>query len=113
LPARADPRAAVPPVRLTGHRSARASDGIGQELREGIAQRLARGEQSLVFVNRRGFAPSLICAACKWEAQCPRCSARLTTHRVPPSLRCHHCGHVEPLPRACPSCGNVDRFRWA
>jgi len=108
LPTRADPRAAVPPVRLTGHRSARASDGIGQELREGIALRLARGEQSLVFVNRRGFAPSLICAACKWEAQCPRCSARLTTHRVPPSLRCHHCGHVEPLPRACPSCGNVD-----
>jgi len=108
LPARADPRAAVPPVRLTGHRSARASDGIGQELRDAIAKRLARGEQSLVFVNRRGFAPSLICAACKWEAQCPRCSARLTTHRVPPSLRCHHCGHVEPVPRACPSCGNVD-----
>ena len=106
--ARADPRAALPAVHLAPHRAARALDGIGEPLRDAIAARLARGEQSLVFVNRRGFAPSLICAACKWEAQCPRCSARLTTHRVPPSLRCHHCGHAERVPRACPSCGNVD-----
>ena len=108
LPERADPRATLPAVRLAPHRVAAASDGIGELLRAGIAARLARGEQSLVFVNRRGFAPSLVCAACKWDAQCTRCSARLTAHRVPPSLRCHHCGHVEPLPRACPSCGNVD-----
>ncbi|HTQ01092.1 MAG TPA: primosomal protein N' [Casimicrobiaceae bacterium] len=108
LPERADPRATLPAVRLAPHRAAAASDGVGERLRAGIAERLARGEQSLVFVNRRGFAPSLVCVACKWEAQCTRCSARLTTHRVPPSLRCHHCGHVEPLPRACPSCGNVD-----
>ena len=107
LPSRADPRAKLPKVRLMPHRAA-GEDGIGQPLRDAIAARLTRSEQSLVFVNRRGFAPSLICAACKWEAQCPRCSARLTTHRVPPSLRCHHCGHVEPVPRACPSCGNVD-----
>ena len=108
LPQRADPRAALPPVTLTGNRAAQSLDGIGETLRDGIATRLARGEQSLIFVNRRGFAPSLICSACRWEADCPRCSARLTTHREPPSLRCHHCGHVEPLPAACPSCGNVD-----
>lgn len=108
LPERADPRAALPPVRLAGNRATRALEGIGEALREGIARRLSRGEQSLVFVNRRGFAPSLICAACRWEAHCPRCSARLTTHRVPPSLRCHHCGHVEAIASACPSCGNVD-----
>jgi primosomal protein N' (replication factor Y) len=98
----------LPHVQLTGNRVARSQEGIGDALRDAIAARLARGEQSLVFVNRRGFAPSLACAACKWEAQCPRCSARLTTHREPPSLRCHHCGHAERIPRACPTCGNVD-----
>jgi primosomal protein N' (replication factor Y) len=108
LPQRADPRAVLPPVVLTGNRAARTLDGIGETLRSAIAARLARHEQSLIFVNRRGFAPSLICSACKWEAHCPRCSARLTTHREPPSLRCHHCGHFERLPAACPSCGNVD-----
>jgi primosomal protein N' (replication factor Y) (superfamily II helicase) len=105
---RADTRAQLPVVRFAPHRAAAAQDGIGDALRDAIAVRLARGEQSLVFVNRRGFAPSLVCAACKWESECPRCSARLTVHRSPPSLRCHHCAHEEALPRACPSCGNVD-----
>ncbi|MEO6566611.1 MAG: primosomal protein N', partial [Casimicrobiaceae bacterium] len=50
----------------------------------------------------------LNCSSCGWDAQCPRCSARLTVHRAPPSLRCHHCGHVERVPAACPTCGNVD-----
>jgi primosomal protein N' (replication factor Y) len=95
LPQRADPRAALPPVILTGNRAARSLDGIGETLRSAIAARLARREQSLIFVNRRGFAPSLICSACKWEAHCPRCSARLTTHREPPSLRCHHADTVK------------------
>jgi primosomal protein N' (replication factor Y) len=61
-----------------------------------------------VFVNRRGYAPSLKCGACAWEAGCPRCSARLVVHRDPARLRCHHCGHAEAVPRACPTCGNVD-----
>jgi primosomal protein N' (replication factor Y) len=108
LPGRADPRASPPRVVLTGNRPARAREGIGAQMRDALAARLARREQSLVFVNRRGFAPSLICASCKWEAQCPRCSARLTTHRTPPHLRCHHCGHAERVPVACPECGNVD-----
>jgi primosomal protein N' (replication factor Y) len=108
LARRADPRATLPAVRLAPHRASAAQDGIGEALRGAIAERLARGEQSLIFVNRRGFAPTLVCAACKWESQCTRCSARLTVHRVPPSLRCHHCGHEERLAPACPSCGNVD-----
>ena len=108
LPARADPRAAPPRVVLAPNRAEGAPDGIGATMRAAIADRLARGEQSLVFVNRRGFAPSLVCAACRWQAQCPRCSARLTTHREPPRLRCHHCGHAERVPAACPECGNVD-----
>jgi len=105
---RADTRAVLPVIRLVGNRTSRELDGIGTEIREAIAARLARGEQSLVFVNRRGFSPSLNCASCGWDAQCPRCSARLTVHRAPPSLRCHHCGHVERVPAACPTCGNVD-----
>ncbi len=105
---RADTRATLPLIRLVDNRAARDFDGIGVEMRAAIALRLARQEQSLIFVNRRGFSPSLNCASCGWDAQCPRCSARLTVHRVPPSLRCHHCGHVERLPAACPTCGNVD-----
>ena len=91
-----------------GNRPARALDGVGEPLRAALAACLARGEQSLVFVNRRGFAPSLLCSACGWEADCPRCSARLTVHRTPAALRCHHCGHDERVPPACPDCGNVD-----
>ena len=108
LPLRADPRARMPAVRFAGNRPARALEGVGEALREGLSACLARGEQALIFVNRRGFAPSLLCSACGWEADCPRCSARLTVHRTPAALRCHHCGHDERLPSACPDCGNVD-----
>ena len=109
LPRRADPRARMPQVRFAGNRPARALDGIGEALRAAMAARLARGEQSLVFVNRRGFAPSLLCSACGWEADCPRCSARLTVHRTPadaalPSLRPRR----TPAARHVPTCGNVD-----
>src|SRR5487761_2739131 len=73
-----------------------------------IAQRLARREQALLFINRRGYAPSLKCASCAWESECPRCAARLVVHHAPDRLRCHHCAHVERVTRACPQCGNVD-----
>ena len=108
LPQRADPRARMPKVRLSGNRPARALEGVGFELRAALEARLSLGEQSLVFVNRRGFSPSLLCSACGWEAACPRCSARLTVHRTPAALRCHHCGHAERVPPSCPSCGNID-----
>ena len=108
LERRADPRAAPPSIRLVPARDADRDDGLAPALKAAIAARLGRGEQSLVFVNRRGFAPSLKCSACAWEAGCPRCSARLTNHRAPAALVCHHCGHRERVPRACPSCGNVD-----
>ena len=108
LPRRADPRAQMPEVRFAGNRPALALEGVGEALRDGLADRLSRGEQSLVFVNRRGFSPSLLCSSCGWSAACPRCSARLTVHRTPPALRCHHCGHDERVPRSCPTCGNVD-----
>jgi primosomal protein N' (replication factor Y) len=108
LPRRAMPEAAPPRVVFAPHRDAIAHEGIGPRLREALAQRLQRREQSLVFINRRGFAPSLLCAACGWQAGCRRCSARLVVHREDARLRCHHCGAAEPLPGACPECGNVD-----
>jgi primosomal protein N' (replication factor Y) len=108
LGARADVRARLPDIRFAPVRGPDTRDGLSQLLRESLATRLAQGEQALLFVNRRGFAPSLKCAACMWESQCPRCSARLVLHRQPERLRCHHCGHVERPPRACPECGNVD-----
>ena len=108
LAQRADPRAAPPLVLLVPARGDTVRDGLSQSLLTAISRRLERAEQSLVFVNRRGFAPALKCVACAWEAGCPRCSARLVAHRVPPGLVCHHCGHRERIPRACPQCGNVD-----
>jgi primosomal protein N' (replication factor Y) len=66
---------------------------------------MARGEQSLVFVNRRGFAPVLFCRACDWHSVCTRCSANLVLHRGEGALRCHHCGRRERVPVACPKCG--------
>ncbi|MBA3505566.1 MAG: primosomal protein N' [Betaproteobacteria bacterium] len=108
LSRRADPRATLPRVRCVDNRPARALQGIGEPLRAAIVARLGRGEQSLLFINRRGFAPSLLCSACRWEAGCPRCSARLVVHREPRRLNCHHCGYTEPVPASCPSCGNVD-----
>ena len=107
LAERADARARVPAVRFVPVRGS-TRDGVSAPLWDALATRLARGEQSLVFVNRRGFAPSLKCAACGWEAQCTRCAARLVVHRDPDRLRCHHCAHARPLPRACQECGNVD-----
>jgi primosomal protein N' (replication factor Y) len=105
-------RAAVPAkppaIVFAPARDPHALEGIGQLLCDAIGMRLSRGEQSLVFINRRGFAPSLLCAACGWQAACPRCSVRLVVHRDARELRCHHCGHAEPLPRACRDCGNVD-----
>ncbi len=108
LPRRAAAPAGLPALAFFPCREGAAAEGIGERLLAAIAARLSRGEQSLVFINRRGFAPSLLCASCGWQAGCTRCTARLVVHRDAGLLRCHHCGYEEPLPRACPECGNVD-----
>ena len=69
---------------------------------------LARGEQSLLFLNRRGFAPLTLCRNCGHRFQCPNCTAWMVEHRLMHRLACHHCGHVMPPPKACPECGEED-----
>jgi len=81
---------------------------IAPPLLEAIAQRVTRGEQSLIFLNRRGYAPVLACHDCGWKSECPHCSAFRVFHKIDRTLRCHHCGFTERVPRACPSCGNID-----
>ena len=82
--------------------------GLSAPLQQAIAQTLEAGQQVLVFLNRRGFAPTLMCHDCGWIGQCGRCDARMTLHQRYGELRCHHCGHVERRPAQCPSCGQVD-----
>ena len=77
-------------------------------LLEAIRERIARGEQSMVFLNRRGYAPVLHCTDCGWKSECPHCSAFRVFHKIDRTLRCHHCGFTERVPRACPTCGNPD-----
>ena len=86
----------------------RAGGLIGEALDAAIRARLARGEQSLLFLNRRGYAPVLRCPDCGWLSDCPHCDAHLVFHRTDRTLRCHHCGHRAPVPRACPDCGSLD-----
>ena len=89
-------------------RNAPLIDGLSQELLRAIDATVKRGEQSLVFINRRGYAPVLICRSCNWTANCQRCSAKLVMHATGRRLHCHHCGHQEAIPAACPDCGNQD-----
>jgi len=81
---------------------------ISSPLLSAIAERVARGEQSMVFLNRRGYAPVLQCTDCDWKSECPNCSAYRVFHKIDRTLRCHHCGLTERVPRACPACGNPD-----
>jgi primosomal protein N' (replication factor Y) len=99
---------ALPAVKLVdmNHQPKRAI--IAPPLLEAITQRVARGEQSLLFLNRRGYAPVLACTDCDWKSGCPHCSAWRVFHKADRTLRCHHCGFTDRVPRACPSCGNPD-----
>jgi primosomal protein N' (replication factor Y) len=78
---------------------------IAPALADAVGAALGRGEQALLFLNRRGFAPLTLCRACGHRLQCPNCTAWLVEHRFRGILACHHCGHSEPVPPACPRCG--------
>ncbi|MDR3221118.1 MAG: primosomal protein N' [Candidatus Accumulibacter sp.] len=100
--------ARLPAVQRIDTRPEKLQDGFSGVLLRAIAQRLERGEQSLVFLNRRGYAPVLACPQCGWVSRCHRCSANLVLHLADRRLRCHHCGFESRVPRACPTCGNQD-----
>ncbi len=108
LSQRAVAQAQLPQVHAVDMRKHKLEDGLAPPVLEALAERLARGEQSLVFLNRRGYAPVLMCPACDWVSGCTRCSTRMVLHLADRQLRCHHCGASAPVPRHCPNCGNAD-----
>ena len=100
--------AELPRVRLVDMTQQPRRAVFSPPLLAAITERVQRGEQSLVLLNRRGFAPVLYCADCEWKSDCPHCSAHQVFHKGDRTLRCHHCGFTQRVPPACPSCGNPD-----
>jgi primosomal protein N' (replication factor Y) len=97
--------AAPPRLSLLDLRATVVRAGISTPAVQAIERHLAAGGQVLVFLNRRGYAPTLLCTACGWLAPCRDCDARLTVHLAAARLRCHHCGADSALPQRCPQCG--------
>ncbi|HET8610552.1 MAG TPA: primosomal protein N' [Burkholderiales bacterium] len=100
--------APLPHIATLDVRGERLDEGLSARLVGEMENALAREEQVLIFINRRGYAPALMCAACRWIADCRRCSAHLVLHLGDRRLKCHHCGSESPIPQACPECGNPD-----
>jgi primosomal protein N' (replication factor Y) len=107
LPERAG-AAAAPRLRLLDIRNQHLDEGLSAALLSHMRGHLERDGQVLLFLNRRGFAPTLLCHACGWVGECRRCDAHLTLHQDQKLLRCHHCGSQQPIPRQCPQCGCAD-----
>ena len=108
LQQRASSQARLPEIRRINISNTYMPHGISELLFAALRERLQRGEQSLIFINRRGYAPVLMCTACNWLSGCPGCAGKLVLHMQDGRLRCHHCGYQKVVPHACPSCGNVD-----
>jgi primosomal protein N' (replication factor Y) len=100
--------AVLPAVRLIDMERDRGKDGLTSALVAALKLRLDRGEQSLLFLNRRGYAPVISCDACGWISNCTRCTSFMVLHKPEHRLRCHHCSLELRIPRNCPTCGNVD-----
>lgn len=100
--------AVLPKVRLVDMERDRPRDGLTGTVLAALRERLERGEQSLLFLNRRGYAPVICCDACGWISNCTRCTAFMVLHKPENRLRCHHCSLELRIPRSCPTCGNVD-----
>lgn len=106
---RSRPSAAHPPqVQIIDMRAQRLDHGLSPALMHTIGETVARGEQVLVFRNRRGYAPVLLCYSCGWHADCPRCEHPLTLHAARRRLICHHCDFQTGVPAACPTCGSTE-----
>ncbi len=105
---RAVKNAELPVIKLVDVERDRPIEGLTSTLMSAIKMRLDRGEQSLLFLNRRGYAPVLSCDACGWVSNCTRCTAFMVLHKPERRLRCHHCSLELRVPRDCPTCSNVD-----
>jgi primosomal protein N' (replication factor Y) len=111
LPARHG-AAGLPEIRVIDMRRAKPERQrfLAPPLIAALTETLAAGEQAMLFLNRRGYAPLTLCRSCGFRLQCPNCTAWLVEHRFHGRLQCHHCGHTEPLPPLCPSCGDAASF---
>ncbi len=103
-----DPNAGLPRVRRVDMNCQPKDTLLAAPLLAALTERIRRGEQVLLLLNRRGWAPVLACGDCGWKSECPHCSAYRVFHKIDRTLRCHHCGFTQRVPRACPSCGNPD-----
>lgn len=108
LPERANPAAVLPEIRILDVRRLPLDNGMAAEVVAALQRNRAQGGLSLVYLNRRGFAPALFCSACGHTFGCPHCSAKTVLHQRARQLRCHHCGFRQPVPHHCPDCGNQD-----
>jgi primosomal protein N' (replication factor Y) (superfamily II helicase) len=108
LKKRAVENATLPTIHCIDTAKSPVENGLSPIMVKAIQSRLVNGEQSLLFLNRRGYAPVLHCNACQWSSACTRCSAKLVVHLNQRRLKCHHCGHEQTIPMQCPSCGNPD-----
>ncbi|HEV7813782.1 MAG TPA: primosomal protein N' [Janthinobacterium sp.] len=100
--------AVLPRVKLLDMERDKPRDGLTAQLVAALTQRMQRGEQSLLFLNRRGYAPVICCETCGWISNCTRCTSFMVLHKPEHRLRCHHCSLELRIPRHCPTCGNVD-----
>ena len=103
LPERAG-AAVHPEIKLLDVRSKTIHDGLSNLLVNAMRQHLQRDQQVMLFLNRRGFAPTLLCHDCGWVSECRRCDSHMTLHHAQNRLRCHHCGSERPLDKQCPQC---------
>jgi primosomal protein N' (replication factor Y) len=110
LSGRALAEAQLPSVRCININQTVMHHGISENLLREIGQRIARKEQSLLFINRRGYAPVLMCTGCGWLSGCKHCAGKMVLHLNDKRLRCHHCGYQLHVPHACPDCGNADLY---
>ncbi len=100
--------ARLPDIEFIDMRRVPVHHGLSRPLVKAIEYRLEAREQSLVFMNRRGYAPVLYCAACGWQAQCLHCDTRMVFHKRENSLRCHHCGYIQIASMSCPACAGTE-----
>ena len=108
LQQRASSGAQLPKVHLINTQQRHAHDGLSQPMIQAVDAALARGQMSLLFQNRRGYAPVVYCTHCGWIADCTACSAHMVYHKSSRQLHCHHCGAHHAVPKQCPSCGNSE-----